>query len=43
MRNGNEPMQTTRRRFLIGAAGVALVSLLPDMRARATPQAMRAA
>ena len=43
MRNGNEPMQTTRRRFLIGAAGVGIVSLLPDMRARATPQAMRAA
>src|SRR5687767_9697711 len=43
MRNGNEPLQATRRRFLIGAAGAGAVSLLPDMRVRATPAAMQAA
>jgi sulfur-oxidizing protein SoxY len=47
MRDGDEPMHTTthitRRRFLIGAAGAGLVTLLPDMPARATPASMRAA
>ena len=41
------PTATTRRRFLIGAAGLAggaaLVTMLPPTRAGATPEAMQAA
>ncbi len=43
----HKPMVTTRRRFLLGAAGVAggaaLMTLLPAGRAGATPAAMQAA
>jgi sulfur-oxidizing protein SoxY len=43
MRIGDGSLQTTRRRFLIGAAGVGVVSLLPDTSARATPESMQEA
>jgi sulfur-oxidizing protein SoxY len=38
-----DSIRPTRRRFLVGAAGLGVVSLLPSGRARATPEAMRAA
>jgi sulfur-oxidizing protein SoxY len=37
------PMVATRRRFLIGAGGIALVTALPEARAQDRPAAMQAA